>query len=445
MPSSARLLRLAAAAACACCAFAAPAARATATPSIASISPNNGPLAGGTLVQISGSGFTAGSTVRFGSAAAGAVTVESATSIRAVSPAGAGLVAIRVSDGGETSAAVAKDQFAYDPPPSAPWLGLNGNASSGLGPLGTFVAQGIVYDRSGPIDWLAGELPVEGGRLSEGGAGLERDYEAGMTPVVTIEYRGYDGDFRPDPRFPTERDGSTSLREYVEGFVASATAIMAAHPGEPVLFEPMNEPWGYTTPQDEGGQYAAVIARLLPAAQAAGIPLSEIYVAGYGRGWIPQMYRARPALESEIQGWYFHPYGPPGEAEGGEEEGIASLPRDQAEMTSGQNNVIVSEIGYCARNVNGAQCGWPATATGAEAAEDLTAALENALPYHRAGWLRALLVYSRNDGGWAMQFPGGALTDQGRALEAFAAELPSFAYTSGFGGLGVSLPSYFGS
>ena len=39
---------------------------------------------------------------------------------------------------------------------------------------------------------------------------------------------------------------------------------------------------------------------------------------------------------------------------------------------------------------------------------------------HRAGWLRALLVYSRNDGGWAMQLRGGALTAQGRALESFA-------------------------
>ena len=32
--------------------------------------------------------------------------------------------------------------------------------------------------------------------------------------------------------------------------------------------------------------------------------------------------------------------------------GIAELPGLQAEMTSGQNNVIVSEMGFCAPDVN---------------------------------------------------------------------------------------------
>ncbi|HUB36001.1 MAG TPA: hypothetical protein VL972_04195, partial [Solirubrobacteraceae bacterium] len=41
-------------------------------------------------------------------------------------------------------------------------------------------------------------------------------------------------------------------------------------------------------------------------------------------------------------------------------------------------------------------------------------------PYHLAGWLRALIVYSRNDGGYAMQLSSGKLTAQGKALEAFA-------------------------
>ncbi len=47
--------------------------------------------------------------------------------------------------------------------------------------------------------------------------------------------------------------------------------------------------------------------------------------------------------------------------------------------------------------------------------------LGNALTYRRAGWLRALIVYSRNAGGWAMQqLPGPTLTAQGRALLSFA-------------------------
>jgi hypothetical protein len=90
-------------------------------------------------------------------------------------------------------------------------------------------------------------------------------------------------------------------------------------------------------------------------------------------------------------------------------------------MTSGQNNLIVSEVGYCAKDVNeGIGC------SGAEesvtAAANLAEMLDNAQPYHEAGWLRALLVYSRSAGGWAMQIePGvGTLTRQGKALDAFA-------------------------
>jgi hypothetical protein len=417
---------------------------ATPAPSVVSIDPNNGAAAGGTPVTIEGSGFTPGATVAFGAVPASSVKILSASTIVATSPAGSGLVSVRVWDGSEPSTSTPADQFAYDPPPSARWLGLNGNGDTELGPIDRFEWAGIVFDRSGPIDWIAGELPERGGLPTPGGRALSRDYDAGMTPVVTIEYGGYEGEYEPDPHFPGVRGGSRSLERYVEGFVASAKAILRAHPHRPVLFEAMNEPWGYTTPQFDGAQYAAVIAELLPAARRAGIPLQDVYVAATGRHWIAQMYKARPQLQTEVEGWYLHPYGPPDGAAEQAGEGIQSLPQVQAEMTSGQNNLIVSELGYCARNVNGGRgCGSPSTTTGEEAARDLTEALENAVPYHRAGWLRALLVYSRSAGGWAMQFADGRLTAQGRALLAFQARLPSSAYTSGFGGLGVRLPSFF--
>jgi hypothetical protein len=417
---------------------------AMAAPSVVSIDPNNGAAAGGTSVTIEGSGFVAGATVAFGATPSSSVRVLSPSTIVATSPAGSGLVGVRVSDGTGLSAAAPVDQFAYDPLPSAHWLGLNGNGDTELGPIDRFERAGIVYDRSGQIDWIAGELPERDGRPTPGGTALSRDYGAGMTPVVTIEYGGYEGEYEPDPHFPGVRGGSESLERYVEGFVASAKAILRAHPHKQVLFEAMNEPWGYTTPQFDGARYAAVIARLLPAARRAGIPLQDVYVAATGRRWISEMYRASPQLQTEVEGWYLHPYGPPNGVAGEGSEGIQSLPQLQAQMTSGQNNLIVSELGYCARNVNGGRgCGSPSTATGEEAARDLTEALENAVPYHRAGWLRALLVYSRSAGGWAMQFPNGRLTAQGRALLAFQARLPSFAYTSGFGGLGVRLPAYF--
>ncbi|MHB1468830.1 MAG: IPT/TIG domain-containing protein [Solirubrobacteraceae bacterium] len=392
-------------------------------PTVTAIAPNNGPVAGGTKVTITGAGFTAGSTVRFGARPASAVDFRASTSITVKSPAGSGTVDVVLRNANGSAPTTPRDQFAYDPPPATPWLGLNGNSSSSLGPIDSFAKHRIVYDRSGPIEWEAGALPEQEGRLTTRGGALRTDFEAGMIPVVTIEYRGYDGSFESSPSFPTERNGSHSLREYVAGFVASASAILRAFPGRTVLFEPINEPWGYTTPQFDGAEYADVIAKLLPAARAAGIPLQSIYVAATGRGWVPAMYAAQPRLETEIAGWYLHPYGSPSGTEGQDVGGIQALPAIQSLMSSGQNNIVVSEVGYCALDARGRGgcAGSTMAPTGAGAAAKLTKMLDNALPYHEAGWLRALIVYSRDDGGWAMETPGGKLTDQGRALVAFAA------------------------
>lgn len=385
---------------------------AAAAPVVIAVSPNNGAAAGGSSISISGSGFAAGSTVAFGSAPAQAVKIQSSSSITATSPAGAGTVDVRVNDSGGTSAAVPTDQFAYDAAPDAVWLGLNGNNSTYLGPIDTFVEEGVAYDRGGPIEFTAGQLP-------EPGLGLQDDIADGMIPVVAIEYKGYNGNYRPDRTFPSEEDGRHKLKRYVAGFVQSAAAILAAYPGRTILFEPINEPWGYTTPQYDAAAYAGVIAALLPAAREAKIPLTSIYVAATGKHWVSEMYAAQPQLQREIAGWYLHPYGPPSGTADEDSRGIQSLPAVQAEMTSGQNNIIVSEVGYCADEVNrDASC--EGQETSAQAAANLTQMLDNALPYHKAGWLRALLIYSRNAGGWAMQLPGGAFTAQGEALSAFA-------------------------
>jgi IPT/TIG domain-containing protein len=392
-----------------------------APPTLSAISPNNGPEVGGTAVTITGSGFGPRSSVRFGATPAAAVRVAGPTSITAESPAGGGTANVVVATAGARSAASPRARFAYDRPPSSPWLGLNGNNSTGLGAVGAFAQHGIVYDRSGPVEWTAGQLAQRGGVATAAGRALSADIADGMIPVVTIEYRGYAGTFSPDASFPSEAHGSQTLDEYVAGFIASATSIFAAHPGVGILLEAINEPWGYTTPRYNGAQYADVVAKLLPAAARAGIPLNEIYIAASGRHWVTQMYAEQPRLQTEIGGWYLHPYGPPSGSFAEASAGIQSLPQVQAEMTSGQNNLIVSEVGYCAENVNdGKACGGLDTSSDTRAAENLGAMLVNALPYHEAGWLRALLIYSRNDGGWAMETAGGKLTAQGRVLLAFA-------------------------
>ena len=109
-----------------------------AQPTITNLSPNAGPVAGGTSVTITGTNFTDVSGVNFGSTAAQIYTVDSNSQITAFSPVGsAGVVDITVTTPGGTSTTSAADQFTYNlPPPTV----TNGNitiiGASGTG--GTF-------------------------------------------------------------------------------------------------------------------------------------------------------------------------------------------------------------------------------------------------------------------------------------------------------------------
>src|SRR6202011_6045483 len=69
----------------------------TAAPTVSSVTPNAGPVAGGTAVTITGANFVGTATVNFGSNAASNVTVVSGTQITATAPAGsAGAVTVTV-------------------------------------------------------------------------------------------------------------------------------------------------------------------------------------------------------------------------------------------------------------------------------------------------------------------------------------------------------------
>ena len=88
----------------------------TSGPIISSMTPTNGPVTGGTIVTILGTGFLPGSTVKFGVMAATAVFVDSPNSIRAVSPLGAGNVDVVVTAQGIPSPNTAADNFSYTGP-----------------------------------------------------------------------------------------------------------------------------------------------------------------------------------------------------------------------------------------------------------------------------------------------------------------------------------------
>ena len=72
-------------------------------PTVSSVSPNNGPTAGGTAVTITGTNFAAGATVTFGGTAATNVVVVNSTTITATTPAGsAGAVTVTVTVNGQS-------------------------------------------------------------------------------------------------------------------------------------------------------------------------------------------------------------------------------------------------------------------------------------------------------------------------------------------------------
>ncbi len=293
------------------------------------------------------------------------------------------------------------DALAPAAAPREAWLGLNGNSAGGAPE--EFVEHRIVYDRGGTVELKAGST------LAEIDGGLEPSIKAGMIPVVTIEFAGYSKCTFGKACLPTDRK---LLGEYARGFVSTAEEIVRRWPAAPISFEAINEPWGYGTPS----QYAAFLAQLLPAVAHSRVPLSDVYVAAAGERWIAGLYQAQPQLRNEVQGWYLHPYAK--ERKPG--EGMAEVPGIRSEMASGRDNIIVSEIGFCAYSVSRQCDGSAAPASDpSDAAQALVKELGLALAYHREGWLRALLVYARSDGGWAMQEANGRLTAPGRALEAF--------------------------
>ena len=77
-------------------------------PTLSSLSPTFGPAVGGTTVVLTGTNLTGATAVKFGATNAASVTVDSATQITAVSPAGAtGVVSVTVTTAGGTTAGVA--------------------------------------------------------------------------------------------------------------------------------------------------------------------------------------------------------------------------------------------------------------------------------------------------------------------------------------------------
>jgi hypothetical protein len=176
-------------------------------PTITGISPANGPEAGRTAITVSGTDFTGATGVKFGATNATSFTVNSDTSLTAVSPGGTGTVDVSVATPNGTSTNGAPDRFTYQP------------AESGLPEIGrcvkaTPVKEGkiVVYHGAyetakctttsathhGKYEWSAGPGAARGFTATSKVAKLETLHEVdhlGPYSRITCESGSETGEF----------------------------------------------------------------------------------------------------------------------------------------------------------------------------------------------------------------------------------------------------------
>src|SRR5262249_2414762 len=105
-----------------------------AVPAVTSLSPTSGTTGGGTLVTITGSGFTGATAVSFGGTSAASFTVISDTTVQAVSPAHpAGTWDIRITGPGGTSVPVSADRYTFNAASAPSVTGVSPNSGGAAG------------------------------------------------------------------------------------------------------------------------------------------------------------------------------------------------------------------------------------------------------------------------------------------------------------------------
>jgi hypothetical protein len=128
-------------------------------PTVNSITPEHGPLDGGTLVQIRGKNFGGVSAVDFGTTPATSFTPVNQSEVDAYSPAGSGTVDITVTTGIGTSVPVTADQFTYVATPSIQRVAPRAGSTLG-GNRVTITGAGFTGTTSVDFGSVAGIDPV---------------------------------------------------------------------------------------------------------------------------------------------------------------------------------------------------------------------------------------------------------------------------------------------
>ena len=162
-------------------------------PTVTGITPAAGPLAGGRSVTITGTGFTAGSTVAFGAHPASDVSVLSATQISATSPAGSlGTVDVTVTTPGGTSPTSAADRFTFGSPPTVSTGAASAIKTTSATLTGTVNANGLALASClfeyGPTDAYGQTASCVPSSTGQGAVQVTAALRT-LSPATTYHYR----------------------------------------------------------------------------------------------------------------------------------------------------------------------------------------------------------------------------------------------------------------
>ena len=234
-------------------------------PTVTQINPTSGPTTGGTIVVITGTGFTRTSTVMFGTTAATKVTYVSTTSLNVTSPAGTGTQDVTVTTAGLTSSTSAADQFTFVAGPTVTSIAQT------TGPTGTTVTVTGTGFNAGSTATFGG-VTATNVSLVAGSRGTQLTLTAPPskgTVDVQVTTNGQNSATLPADQFtytaptvvgitPTGGSSGTSVTISGTGFDSTSTVNFGSTPATNITFNARKNQLAATSPAGSGTVHVTV-------------------------------------------------------------------------------------------------------------------------------------------------------------------------------------------
>jgi phosphodiesterase/alkaline phosphatase D-like protein len=205
-------------------------------PTVTNVTPNAGPTAGETSVTITGTNLNEAAAVQFGTSSAIEFTVNSATSITAVAPAGASTVHVSVTTSGGTSETSPADEFTYVPvptvvaEPASPFAQTTATLNATVNPNGGEVSECKFEYGTASYEKTVSCTPAKPGGSGTSAAAATASL-SGLAANTTYKYRisatNTGGSSHAESTFKTLPDAPTVVAEPASP-VAQTTATLNA-------------------------------------------------------------------------------------------------------------------------------------------------------------------------------------------------------------------------